>query len=94
MSMDRKIVWTTMGRGIPWASKRDNGPIGSRRNASDIAGLITAAGSDFCFLAGCSRSSVAGRFREGSSSKTRPFCRVRRYWSIRFDNGPAAFVLD
>ena len=82
-----------MGRGIPCASKRDNGPLGSIRNASDIAGLMMGTtGSDFCFLAGWSRSSGAGRLREDSSPSTiRPFgWRVRRYWSIRFASGPAA----
>jgi hypothetical protein len=43
----------------------------------------------------CDKSSGAGRFLETSSTSniTPLTCDVRRYWSIRLDNGPAAFDL-
>jgi hypothetical protein len=93
-----KIISTTIGRGINRASYNANGFVGSRRNAAEIAGSTTdgtTSGSAFCRFDDCDKSSVAGRFREISSvSYIFPLtCDVRKYWSIRFDSGPAAFVL-
>jgi hypothetical protein len=45
--------------------------VGSRRNAAEIAGSITSdvvSESNFTFLGGCDKSSVAGLFLEISSS--------------------------
>ena len=93
------MISVTMGRGITCASYKASGFPGSRRNANDTEGSTEIGGpsdSGLSRFVGCDKSSAAGLFREISSpSNIIPLTwDVRRYWSIRFDNGPAEFVLQ
>ena len=89
------MISTTNCTGICFASNSASGFVVSRRNAAEIAGSTKICSSAFCFLEGCSKSSVAGRFLKISSPSmiTPLMCDVLKYCSIRFERGPAAFVL-